>query len=212
MDFRYLAQRDILDASTLVKITEHLDEFHRYKHHIIAAGARQGGKNKPIKNFCIPKLELMHSVAPSVQLVGPSQHWSADITEHCHITHIKDPARAGNNKNLDIQICRELDREEKACLFDLSAFLHRANASVASALTGDFDAYDSEDYDSDIAPEQPRFFIPTIQPPRTPRKAVDHFIGAHKLLHSPPHFILRPLRTFASASTAFHLNNRASKT
>ncbi|KAG2056177.1 hypothetical protein BDR06DRAFT_859357, partial [Suillus hirtellus] len=45
-----------------------------------------------LDNWYIPKLELMQSVMPSIHLVGSLMQWSADTTEHAHITLIKDPA------------------------------------------------------------------------------------------------------------------------
>ena len=42
-----------------------------------------------------------------------------DATEHAHITKIKSPTRSGNNQNYETQICRDLDRTDKLCRFDL---------------------------------------------------------------------------------------------
>jgi hypothetical protein len=214
MDFRYLAQSEVINESMLVKITAALDEFHQHKHHILAAGARRGAKNKVINNWRIPKLELMQSVVDSVRLVGPSFQWSADITEHCNITHIKDPARAGNNKNHDSQICRHLDREEKSRLFDLSTSLRQSTDELQRQIAaGNSSDSESESDDNSDAESVPRhYLLPLIKPPKAPRKMIDHFINAKLLLHSPPPYVLRPLRTFSTSSTAFHLNHRASKT
>ncbi|KAG1884409.1 hypothetical protein F4604DRAFT_1677040 [Suillus subluteus] len=45
--------------------------------------------------------------------------WSADPTEHTHITVVKEPARAGNNHDHDAQICRYLNYCDKVEHFDL---------------------------------------------------------------------------------------------
>ena len=207
MDFRYLAQAEVIDENTITKIEGSLESFHQHKHHVLVAGARRGSKGV-ILNWRIPKLELMQSVASSIRLVGPSFQWSADITEHCNITHIKDPARAGNNKNHDAQICRHLDREEKSRLFDLATSLCQATDELEQLIIGD-----DSDSDSDGGEAVPRhFLLPTVKPPKAVKKMIDHFVNAEVLRRSPPPFAPRPLRTFSMPSTAFHLNHRASKT
>ncbi|KAF8868048.1 hypothetical protein BD779DRAFT_1684809 [Infundibulicybe gibba] len=59
-------------------------------------------------------------MAPNTRLNGAPIHWSADTTEHAHITEIKDPARASNNQQYEEQICRHLDRTEKCRLFSMA--------------------------------------------------------------------------------------------
>ncbi|KAG1857132.1 hypothetical protein F4604DRAFT_1590006, partial [Suillus subluteus] len=54
------------------------------------------------------------SVVPSVRQVGSLVQWSADTTEHAHITLIKDPADSTNHNNYDAQICWFLDWNEKS--------------------------------------------------------------------------------------------------
>ncbi|KAG2108585.1 hypothetical protein DEU56DRAFT_874529 [Suillus clintonianus] len=105
MQFRYLVQSPRIDEEDLGRISRALNEFHANKDAIIAAGVHQGKGNRVINNFYIPKLELMHSIVPSIRNSGVIGQWSADITEHAHITEIKDPARSSNNNNYDTQIC-----------------------------------------------------------------------------------------------------------
>jgi hypothetical protein len=60
------------------------------KRAIVDAGSRQlEGKKKAMDHFNIPKLELFQSVEPSIRANGAIIQWSADITEHAHITEIK---------------------------------------------------------------------------------------------------------------------------
>ena len=86
--------------------------FHEHKQSILDARARVGKGGRPIENFDIPKLESMQSVAPQIILNGVPMQWSADVTEHAHITFVKDPAREANNQNYDKQICLNLDRQD----------------------------------------------------------------------------------------------------
>ncbi|KAF9231293.1 hypothetical protein BU15DRAFT_68454 [Melanogaster broomeanus] len=118
MDFWYLSQAPVLTDTICQKISELLQEFHDNKHAIISSGGHCGKKNNVLDNWYIPKLELMQSVVLSISNVGSLLQWSADTTEHAHITLIKDPGEATNNHNYDPQICRFLDRAEKCRLFD----------------------------------------------------------------------------------------------
>jgi len=47
----------------------------------------------------------------------------ADVTEHVHVTEIKQPARSGNNQDYYSQITQHLDRREKCSRFDLTTHL-----------------------------------------------------------------------------------------
>jgi hypothetical protein len=53
---------------------------------------------------------MMQSVEPNIHHFGSIIQWSANLTEHTHITEVKDPARSSNNNQYDPQICRYLDR------------------------------------------------------------------------------------------------------
>jgi hypothetical protein len=189
-----------------------LKEFHDHKQAVLDAGARLGSKGNPINDFRIPKLELMQSLTSSTCLLGVAIQWSTDVTEHCNITLIKDPARSGNNKNYDNQICRHLDRQEKIRLFDLATSVRQVHKADVSTSVVQDNPSDSDD--DDIESTAGRFFIPTIQPPRPARGSTptNYFITAKKLLEDPPAWTPRPLRTFSTLSTAFHLTHRANKT
>ncbi|KAG1849731.1 hypothetical protein F4604DRAFT_1934748 [Suillus subluteus] len=91
MEFRYLVQSPHIDDDNIKRISRALDEFHANKHTITAGGFRRGAKNKVIDNWYIPKLELMQSIVPSICNTGVAMQWTADTTEHAHITEIKDP-------------------------------------------------------------------------------------------------------------------------
>ena len=105
MDFRYCVQAYRIDANELQLITTALDTFHVNKQSILDYSAQQGKGNKLIDNWYISKLELMQNFVQSISQLGVPIQWSADITEHAHISEIKIPARASNNNNYDPQIC-----------------------------------------------------------------------------------------------------------
>ena len=97
MHFRYLAQALVLDTDVCIRIHRALSNFHTYKQSILDIGARVGEGGRPMTHFEIPKLEAMQSVVLQIMLNGAPVQWSADVTEHAHITFVKDPARETNN-------------------------------------------------------------------------------------------------------------------
>ncbi|KAH7918086.1 hypothetical protein BV22DRAFT_1108450 [Leucogyrophana mollusca] len=206
MDFRYLAQAPSISENDCQRILAALQEFHDHKQSIIDAGARRGAKNKTIDNFYIPKLELLQSVVPSIRQVGSIVQWSADITEHAHITEIKDPARASNNNNYDPQIVRYLDREEKRRRFDLATSLKETLCTREGPPADRVD--DNEDGvndDEDEADEEQEVSVDVSH--GGPRSVTNYFIRANRLLQtthkSPP----TPPRSFIAYSTAINLTH-----
>ncbi|KAG2144334.1 hypothetical protein DEU56DRAFT_910688 [Suillus clintonianus] len=113
----------VIDDTQLARISTAPEEFHANKDAIIDGGFRRGQCGGVIENWYIPKLELMQSIVPSIRNTGVPLQWTADTTEHAHITEIKDPACSSNNKNYDPQICRHLDRTDKCRHFDLAMSL-----------------------------------------------------------------------------------------
>ncbi|KAN0075262.1 hypothetical protein V8E55_011285 [Tylopilus felleus] len=89
MDFHYLSQMPSFNDHVLQKLEDALQLFHDHKDSVIAAGGRSG-------HFNIPKLELLQHVIPSI--CDSVMQWSADATEHAHVTEVKNPAHAGNNQ------------------------------------------------------------------------------------------------------------------
>ena len=92
MDFRYLAQMHSFNEHALQQLDTALQSFHTHKGSIITAGGCS-------EHFHIPKLELLQHVVPSIRDLGAVMQWSADITEHAHVTKVKNPECAGNNQN-----------------------------------------------------------------------------------------------------------------
>jgi hypothetical protein len=125
LDFRYFAQSPVIDENVCERISDALSQFHRHKEAILEAGARRGKKNR-IDNWHIPKLELLQSVVSNIRLSGVACQWSADFTEHAHIKVVKEPARSGNNRAYESQICRYLDRFEKIQNFNLFTSIREA--------------------------------------------------------------------------------------
>ena len=214
MDFRYLAQSRQLDDHQLIRITTSLQLFHTHKQSILDAGARVGKGNKPIHHFQIPKLELMHAVVPSVTACGAVIQWSADATEHAHITEIKIPGRSGNNQSYNPQICRWLDRSEKHRNFGLALSIHELqhnnNPNDMIHGTGDgndhYGASDSDsDNDNDGGDGDYQFEIPHQDSSHT-----DLFSRAAQSSATIKPTTPLPLRTLCTNTTAFKLNFRPS--
>jgi len=128
MDLHYLAQCPAPDDNLLVCIDRSLSTFHEHKDVILTLGAQIGTK-RPIENWYIPKLELLQSITSSTRKVGTLIQWSADATEHAHISEIKEPAWQTNNNDYDPQICHHLDWEEKLRCFAIATSLKNHPAS-----------------------------------------------------------------------------------
>ncbi|KAG1857458.1 hypothetical protein F4604DRAFT_1589867, partial [Suillus subluteus] len=111
-EFIFQAQNLFHCDETLHSLSEALHEFHHYKNSILSAGGRRG-KNDPLNHFEIPKLELAQHVTRSTHAMGTPYQWSSDITEHCHIIHVKWPHRMSNHKDFHGQCCCFLDQQEK---------------------------------------------------------------------------------------------------
>jgi len=122
LDFRYFAQMPRFDHDALAKVEGSLHAFHDYKPAILTAGVCQGSKG-PLDHWEIPKLELLQHVARSIRTSGAVIQWMADVTEHAHVTEIKQPTRSGNNQDYYSQIAQHLDRREKCSRFDLATHL-----------------------------------------------------------------------------------------
>jgi hypothetical protein len=211
MDFRYLAQSRQLNDIQLSRIAASLQLFHDNKQKILDIGARVGKGNKPMGHFQIPKLELMHSVVPSVLSSGVAIQWSADRTEHAHITEIKTPGRSGNNRSYNPQICRYLDRSEKHRNFSLALSiqdLRTGACDTGTNLEGEdpddcTDPYAGADDDDDDDDENmPGFSHSSPQP--------DLFTRAVQLAANVTPSTPLPLRTQHTGTTAFQLNFRPS--
>jgi hypothetical protein len=93
----------------------------------------------------------MQSIAPSIKQVGVAIQWTADTTEHAHVTEIKTPARFTNNNNYDPQICRYLDLAEKCRSFELALSLCEQEASQLEDQSALSEGGKSEDARSDIS-------------------------------------------------------------
>jgi len=205
MDFRYLAQSRQLDDNQLAQIAASLQLFHNHKQSILDAGARVGKKNKPMDHFQIPKLEFMHGVVPSVSACGVVMQWSADTTEHAHITEIKVPGRSGNNQSYNPQICRWLDRSEKHRGFALALSIRELQLQAHDTSAPDW--YDDDpdnatpDADADDCDEDGQTTIA-----RWHSSQPDLFFRAAWLPMNVTPSTPLPFRTLCTEKTAFQLN------
>ncbi|KAG1843085.1 hypothetical protein C8R48DRAFT_619062 [Suillus tomentosus] len=208
MDVRYMAQSPSPDENLLARIDRSLSIFHKNKDIILSLGARMGTK-KPIDNWFIPKLELMQSITASSRKVGALIQWSADTTEHAHISEIKDPARHTNNNDYDPQICRHLDRQEKLRRFAIATALKSscAHSNSEEFLEDEVDEEDDEDCDEVTDPR-----TALLEELNHTRITTNYFSKARQLVATRRDNIPHPPRTFVAASTAIHLNFSPTRT
>lgn len=183
-------------------IDDALQEFHDHKDSIILAGVRTGKGGRIINNWHIPKLEFMQSITASIRESGVPMQWSADHTERCHITLVKDPSRSGNRQDYESQICRYLDRIEKCRLFNLATAIRNAEDDVSSLWShADVDGWENED-DADEGDPQPATHSESS---RRARHA-NYFELARSLECGTYPAAPLPYRTIVRGQTALHLS------
>jgi hypothetical protein len=130
MDFQYLAQARQVSSQICTEINDVLKEFHDHKSIILSSGMRYRKARNVINNWYIPKLKLLQSVTSSIHDNGAAIQWSADPTEQCHITEIKEPSDLTNNQAYESQICCHLDRRERCWQFDLATAICKAYDNI----------------------------------------------------------------------------------
>jgi hypothetical protein len=203
-DFRYRAQSRKVDDENCENILEALGLFHEKKSAILSAGVRQGKGNRPIDNWYIPKLEFMQSVVPNIRANGCAIQWTADVTEHYHITEVKDPARASNNQSYEGQICRYLDRLDKLRRFDLATSIHEANIEFTDLPLENSASNGPSRITSTTQ------LLERIQPVSTlagnSRTVKNYFEDARRLQQGDFPNAPTPFRTFSTECTAIHLS------
>ncbi|KAJ7016326.1 hypothetical protein C8F04DRAFT_1215740 [Mycena alexandri] len=212
IDFFYHGQSPVIGENVLDQMDTSLGRFHDHKQAILDAEARRGKKG-PINNWHIPKLEFLQSVVPAIRANGVPLQWSADITEHAHITLVKDPASHSNNQKYEAQICRYLDRQDKCRQFDLATAMEVAGVN--------FTAPELHPVPEDCDDDDPTSFTTTtddlldqIEPvtnlagTRSDRVFVNYFKESSLLLSGEFPNARTPYRRFTASddSTAFHLN------
>jgi hypothetical protein len=207
-DFRYEGQAPEMDEHDLSKMDAALGAFHKHKQAILDSGVRKG-KNGPLDHWHIPKLELLQSVVPSIRANGVPLQWSADVTEHTHITMIKDPVSYSNNQNHEPQICRHLDRRDKVAQFDLATAMMAARVDMSGDSDDPCDPYE-DDGDGPVRVNTASELLEIIEPAAqlgTSRRLVNYFTIAAQLSRGEFPKAPKPFRTFTSTqgNTAFHL-------
>ena len=190
LDFRYLAQAPSFTTQSIESVASALQEFHDHKQAILDEGVRS--------NWHIPKLELLQSVVPSISQSGAVMQWSADVTEHAHVSEIKVPAHSGNNQNYYGQITRHLDRLDKCFRFDLATYIAE-RADRAGDQDDNLSDSDSEEHEPDAEMVQLSEYHTPVR--RTP----NYFSISSALLLGAKPSAPRPYRTFATSTTGFHL-------
>ncbi|KAG0693675.1 hypothetical protein DFH29DRAFT_881277 [Suillus ampliporus] len=163
LHFHYLVQSPRIDDHDIRRISAALAEFHANKHAIISAGVRQGKGRTVINNWHIPNLELMQNIVPSIHSSGVMGQWSVDITEHAHITEIKDPARSSNNNNYDPQICHHLNCADKCNQFELAMGLldHGRGTEELEGVLEEF-ANENDETDGDMLRQREKGSVPVL--------------------------------------------------
>ena len=194
LDFHYLAQMPRFNDNTLHSVEAALRAFHTNKATIIAADGRQGSRG-PLDHWQVPKLELLQHVVQSICTSGAVMQWSADVTEHAHVTEIKHPARSGNNQDYYAQIAHHLDRSDRCFRFNIATRL----ASFEQGELGEED----EDLEDEHEPDSEALRVLHYYSPTD--TVVDYFKTSKEVASGAIPNTLLPHRIFASSTTAFRL-------
>ena len=199
LDFHYLAQMPCFDDNTLHRIEAVLCAFHANKIAIITAGGRQGSRGR-LDHWEVPKLELLQHVVRSIRTSGSIMQWTADVTEHAHVTEIKNPARSGNNQDYYAQIARHLDRSDRCFRFDIATRL----ASIEQEGSGEEDEDEEDEHEPDAeALHVLHYYSPILT-------VIDYFKMAKEVASGAIPDAVLPHRIFASPTTAFRLATKPS--
>jgi hypothetical protein len=205
LDLRYLSQLHLATEEDLRAILNALQLFHANKQAILDLGLRVG-KSGPLRHFEIPKLELLQSIVPCIQWSGTLPQWSADTTERLHIVYIKMPRENTNGRDYPPQICRNLDRQEKCRHFELATMLEDAistNPDLVSQVDDHdrlFNTGDDQDWKDDL---------PHVAGAFRPARSIPNLFAIAEDIQSKPELPPCFPRTFATPTTAFHLNGQA---
>lgn len=154
LEFQYLSQSPVINDDECCKISAALQEFHDYKQNITDASTCQGEKGNVIEHWNIPKLEVMQNVAPSIPLIGLP--FTGLRIQQSTLTSMffKIPAINTNNIDIESQICRYLDRQEKCHAFSLALHIRekedKSNWLRSAGMDLDLDDDDSHQSDSDL--------------------------------------------------------------
>ncbi|KIO01881.1 hypothetical protein M404DRAFT_28391 [Pisolithus tinctorius Marx 270] len=188
MDFQYRVQAYRIDDDDLRIISSALDEFHMHKQLILDH-------------------ELMQSIIPSVKHVGVTIQWTADVTEHAHVSEIKTPASASNNNNYNPQICWYLDHAEKCRTFELTTSLYELKThSHGRAEEKSLEVEDgsSDDGDSEISDHKEVNLVSKMPGPAWP--VTNYFAISAHLRTQDPDSIPFPLHSFITDGMAINLS------
>ncbi|KAG2338456.1 hypothetical protein BDR05DRAFT_893431 [Suillus weaverae] len=208
MDVQYLAQCPAPNDDLLMCIDQSLLTFHENKNIIMMLGAQMGGK-KLIDNWFIPKLELLQSITSSTRKVGALIQWSADATEHAHVSEIKNPTQYTNNNDYDPQICCHLDCKEKLRHFTITTTLksHPQSCDLDGS-TVDIPEEEGEEDDLDLDDEQEPFdpWTALLEEMNHMCITTNYFSKAKQLATLSHRELPYPPQTFIGGTTAIHLN------
>ncbi|KAG2356106.1 hypothetical protein BDR07DRAFT_1492309 [Suillus spraguei] len=133
--------------------------------------------------------------------------WTADTTEHAHITKIKDPTCLSNNYDYNSQICRHLDRADTCHRFELATnLLDNMPGSEQQVNTDHGDAVDDDiDFDVNDDHDIPAELLATIRCPCHSHPITHYFAIAKLLQYNEVGTVPVPLRLFSVGCTSFHL-------
>ena len=177
IEFVFQAQSLLLYDEHLHALNEALREFHTFKNAIINSGRRLG-KNGPIPHFKIPKLEGLWRVARNPRVMGAPYQWTSDITERCHITHMKMPYHRSNRCNFHEQCVHYMDHIEKMHLFGLYTSLKSNGACLLNEMVEEAsdvaNHYPEATWLSHILPPNKNTFVSQVLKPTLFTKGRSH--------------------------------------
>ena len=109
LDFIYLAQYKMHDATTLGYMDQAIKLFHDNRDVFIQTGVR--------KDFNIPKFHSLLHYIESIEYFGATDNYNTEMFERLHIDFAKEGWRASNRRDAFPQMMKWIDRQEKVSSF-----------------------------------------------------------------------------------------------
>ncbi|KAG0699636.1 hypothetical protein DFH29DRAFT_983411 [Suillus ampliporus] len=133
VDFIYHAQSPTFTMSTINAMTTSLQEFHHFKHSILAVEAHRGTSG-PLKDFDIPKLELLVSFGRAIPNIGAPIQFTSETSERMLITHCKSPFTCTSHQRATFT--QQIDTARQ---FDLYTLLRSNKLSLNNLIDTELD-------------------------------------------------------------------------
>lgn len=106
LDFCYLVRRNAICTDTIIKASEALNKFHKYRQIFVETGV-------VIDEISLPRQHSLKHYLRSIELYGSPNGLCSSITESKHIKAVKRPWRRSSRYNAMHQMLTSISRSDK---------------------------------------------------------------------------------------------------